>query len=62
MALLFWSSSAVFVNVLFWIFPEKDFDGGIIKVEIATRVQKSFDKGGRGGRGGGDRGKNLVLF
>ena len=37
---------------------EKDFDGGIIKVEIARRVQKSFDTRG-GGRGGGGRGRNI---
>lgn len=46
---------------MFLHLTEKDFDGGIIKVEIATRVQKSFDKGGRGGgRGGGDRGEYIY--
>ena len=44
-------------------FVEKDFDGNIIKVEIARRVQKNFDsRGGRGGgRGGGGRGMDIHV-
>jgi hypothetical protein len=48
-----------FIEFLYLIFTEKDFEGGVIKVEIARRVQKNFGDrgGGRGGGGGGGGGR-----
>ena len=40
---------------------EKDFNGKLIKVEIATRRMNNSFGGGRGGRGGGRGGKVILM-
>merc|ERR1712032_1662283 len=37
-------------------FNDKQFNGNVIKVELAQRQRSAFSRGGGGGRGGGGRG------